>query len=148
MALNVPILGRKGCWRNLHNRNKCQLGEATPIQLFHKNFQRYLTQRETNHLHIEHQNHMGSRLQTRRNVHYINPFRTGKQNVPWGYILLVNYFDFQNYFIWCDLNFLEIISNWGILFILVFQPFQVLKYVPFEFKIIYVLFLTNLFKFI
>ena len=38
---------------------------------FAKKIKRYSAQRETNHLHIEHQNHMERRLQTRRIVHHI-----------------------------------------------------------------------------
>ena len=47
------------------------VGKGNTYQLLYKNFKRFLAQRETNHLHIEHQNHMKRRLQTLRNVHYI-----------------------------------------------------------------------------
>ena len=47
------------------------VGKGNTYQLLYKNFKRCLAQRETNHLHIEHQNHMERRLQTLRNVHHI-----------------------------------------------------------------------------
>ena len=69
---------------------------------------------------------------------------------PEGTFYLLFYIDFQSYFIWHDLYFLEIATKKLYIFKLrynicidFFQPFRVLKYVPFELKIMYVLFLTN-----